>query len=171
MDQPERVAADPAARRIRDREDRVGRDRGIDRVAAAPEDVYPRGGGQRMRGGDHRARRAGDGARGPGHGARRDHGVLGGGGRGGNRSPCGGMGHAVSPRQMDDRADGPRKIMLIRHGEKPPGDGSPTGVHEDGSQNDHSLIVRGWQRAGALVPYFAAPNDAAIDPPTYLYAP
>jgi hypothetical protein len=82
------------------------------------------------------------------------------------------MGHAVSIDRMDDRAGGPpRKIMVIRHGEKPPPDGPPAGVREDGSQNGHSLTVRGWQRAGALVTYFAAPTDAAVDPPTYLYAP
>lgn len=62
--------------------------------------------------------------------------------------------------------------MLIRHGEKPPKDGPPpAGVHEDGVQHEHSLIVRGWQRAGALVPFFATPWDPAIESPTCLYSP
>ena len=61
--------------------------------------------------------------------------------------------------------------MLVRHGEKPPPAGPPLGIREDGSEHLHSLIVRGWQRAGALVPFFAAPWDPAIAPPTYLYAP
>jgi len=66
----------------------------------------------------------------------------------------------------------PRKIVLIRHGEKPPKTGPPpTGVREDGSEHDQSLIVRGWQRAGALAQFFGAPWDPAIERPTYLYSP
>jgi hypothetical protein len=61
------------------------------------------------------------------------------------------------------------KIMLIRHGEKqvvPP----PFGVKVDGTQNKHSLTVHGWQRAGALVPFFRTPWITAIATPTVLYA-
>lgn len=66
----------------------------------------------------------------------------------------------------------PRKIMLIRHGEKPPKLGPPpAGVREDGSEHDQSLIVRGWQRAGALAQYFCEPRDPAIERPTHIYAP
>jgi broad specificity phosphatase PhoE len=66
----------------------------------------------------------------------------------------------------------PRKIMLIRHAEKPPSAGPPPGgVHEDGTPHEHSLIVRGWQRAGALVPFFAQPWDAAIETPAHIYSP
>jgi hypothetical protein len=62
--------------------------------------------------------------------------------------------------------------MLIRHAEKPPETGPPpAGVHEDGVQHEHSLIVRGWQRAGALAPFFAMPWDPAIATPTELYSP
>jgi hypothetical protein len=62
--------------------------------------------------------------------------------------------------------------MLIRHGEKPPKEGPPpAGVHEDGVPHEHSLIVRGWQRAGALAAYFATPWDGAIATPTALYSP
>ncbi|HEY6235004.1 MAG TPA: hypothetical protein VIW69_07905 [Candidatus Elarobacter sp.] len=65
----------------------------------------------------------------------------------------------------------PHKIFVIRHGEKPPALGPPAGIKEDGRQDDHSLIVRGWQRAGALVGYFCHPRDAAIACPTKVYSP
>jgi len=61
------------------------------------------------------------------------------------------------------------KIMLIRHGEKQV-DPPPFGVKVDGVQNKHSLIVRGWQRAGALVPFFRTPWITGIATPTVLYA-
>ncbi|GAC1659020.1 MAG: hypothetical protein NVS4B13_02950 [Candidatus Elarobacter sp.] len=62
--------------------------------------------------------------------------------------------------------------MLIRHGEKPPKTGPPpAGVRADGSEHEQSLIVRGWQRAGALAQFFAVPWDPAIERPTYLYSP
>lgn len=53
------------------------------------------------------------------------------------------------------------KIMVIRHAEKPSGDGkdgkqdSINGVDAAGKDNKHELIVRGWQRSGALVRLFA----------------
>ncbi len=65
----------------------------------------------------------------------------------------------------------PDKIMVIRHGEKPPAVGPPTGIKEDGRHDDHSLIVRGWQRAGALAAYFCYPRDGAIACPTHVYSP
>ena len=65
----------------------------------------------------------------------------------------------------------PVKIMLIRHGEKPPPLGPPKGIKEDGREDDHSLIVRGWQRAGALTTYFCYPHDGAIVCPTKIYSP
>ena len=49
------------------------------------------------------------------------------------------------------------KIMLIRHAEKP--DASDGGVDQKGKPDKHDLIVRGWQRAGALVQFFATPHD------------
>jgi hypothetical protein len=49
----------------------------------------------------------------------------------------------------------PAKIMMIRHAEKPvPGSG-PIGVTPEGTPDEHSLTVRGWQRAGALATFFA----------------
>jgi broad specificity phosphatase PhoE len=48
-------------------------------------------------------------------------------------------------------------IMLIRHAEKP--DDEDSGVDKKGNPDKHDLIVRGWQRAGALVQFFANPRD------------
>ena len=72
----------------------------------------------------------------------------------------------------------PQKIMIIRHGEKPPsnpGKDGPFDVQEDGeSGKGKSLIVIGWQRAGALnaffAPHKAAPPKKDIAPPDYIYA-
>jgi broad specificity phosphatase PhoE len=46
--------------------------------------------------------------------------------------------------------------MFIRHAEKP-GDGE-NGVTADNSLDKESLTVRGWQRAGALIAFFAQPK-------------
>jgi hypothetical protein len=46
-------------------------------------------------------------------------------------------------------------IMIIRHGEKPRGDGSDAGVSPVGVADPEDLTVRGWQRSGALVRFFA----------------
>jgi hypothetical protein len=72
----------------------------------------------------------------------------------------------------------PTKIMIIRHGEKPPkqaGKAGPLDVQEDGqSGGGRSLIVTGWQRAGALnaffAPYNETPANKAIARPDYIYA-
>ena len=59
--------------------------------------------------------------------------------------------------------------MLIRHAEKqnePP----PFGIDEDGIENKHSLTARGWQRAGALVPFFCHPAHPAIATPATIFA-
>ena len=45
--------------------------------------------------------------------------------------------------------------MIIRHAEKPSGESSIRGVTIQGSHDRHDLSVCGWQRAGALVRYFA----------------
>jgi broad specificity phosphatase PhoE len=49
------------------------------------------------------------------------------------------------------------RIMLIRHAEKP--DDKDGGVDQKGNTDKHDLIVRGWQRAGGLVQFFANPRD------------
>jgi hypothetical protein len=60
-----------------------------------------------------------------------------------------------------------RKIMVIRHAEKPV-PGHFKGVRHSGETDEHSLIVRGWQRAGALIRFFMQPDHAAIAVPTHL---
>lgn len=48
-----------------------------------------------------------------------------------------------------------RKILLMRHAEKPDSQAGIAGVDEEGRPDARQLSVRGWQRAGALVPFFA----------------
>jgi broad specificity phosphatase PhoE len=64
--------------------------------------------------------------------------------------------------------------MLIRHAEKPLGDGPPHGVTVEGTLDPESLTPRGWQRAGALVGLFVPDPSASRRPklptPTYLFA-
>ncbi|TSA82521.1 hypothetical protein FNU79_13185 [Deinococcus detaillensis] len=69
------------------------------------------------------------------------------------------------------------KIMLIRHAEKPNGDGSgPLGITAAGQPDSESLTVRGWQRAGALTQLFSQPSlladihYSALSQPTRLFA-
>lgn len=72
----------------------------------------------------------------------------------------------------------PTRIMIIRHGEKPPkhpDQTSPIDVQEDGQPgNGKSLIIPGWQRAGALnaffAPYGSPPANPKISKPDYIYA-
>jgi hypothetical protein len=65
------------------------------------------------------------------------------------------------------------KIMVVRHGEKPGSPPPPDGVDSSGKKDPDSLIVRGWQRSGALACLFsswgaAAHNGLAV--PTVVYA-
>ncbi len=66
------------------------------------------------------------------------------------------------------------KIMLIRHAERPSADKSIRGVTQEGIKNKEELTVRGWQRAGALVRFFAPRDnhfvDAALERPDMLFA-
>jgi len=57
-------------------------------------------------------------------------------------------------------------ILVIRHAEKP--DGTNSGVDETGTADDESLIVRGWQRAGALAIFFGA--TGGLNAPDRIYA-
>jgi hypothetical protein len=59
--------------------------------------------------------------------------------------------------------------MIIRHAEKAETP-KTAGVTAEGAASEHSLIVRGWQRAGALVSFFTRPSAPGIHVPTYVYA-
>jgi len=79
----------------------------------------------------------------------------------------------------------PEVIYIIRHGEKPadsppahrkhqPASAPPFGVDHQGSQDEHSLLTRGWQRSGALAALFdpaAGPLRAGLRTPATLLAP
>jgi hypothetical protein len=56
------------------------------------------------------------------------------------------------------------KIMLIRHAERPTADKSIRGVSQEGEKNKEELTVRGWQRAGALVRFFAPLDNHFVHP-------
>lgn len=64
------------------------------------------------------------------------------------------------------------KIMLIRHAEKPAH--KIAGVLTEGANDEHSLSVQGWQRAGALAvwldPKHARIKHPHLAPPDHLYA-
>jgi hypothetical protein len=72
----------------------------------------------------------------------------------------------------------PSKIMIIRHAEKPPDPPNTKGpwdVQLNGQPgNGKSLIVPGWQRAGALndffAPYKSKPTTKKIVTPHHIYA-
>ena len=62
--------------------------------------------------------------------------------------------------------------MVMRHCEKPTD--THKGILTNGTESEHSLIVRGWQRAGALVPFFAPSGGGVANPalarPAFLFA-
>jgi hypothetical protein len=61
-------------------------------------------------------------------------------------------------------------ILLIRHAEKPNGDGV-AGVDTNGANDDRSLTPRGWQRAGAWAELFAPSlAEPALPRPTAIFA-
>jgi hypothetical protein len=62
-------------------------------------------------------------------------------------------------------------LLIIRHAEKPNEDWPGTGLTEAGTQDDKSLVVRGWQRAGSWAALFGsqlAGND--YPQPDVIYA-
>lgn len=65
-----------------------------------------------------------------------------------------------------------RRIMVIRHAEKPIG--TYKGISVKGTPSPNSLTVKGWQRAGALVllfvPIHKSNNNGQLSTPDYLYA-
>jgi hypothetical protein len=91
-----------------------------------------------------------------------------------NQQPAGG---AAAP---------PDVIYIIRHGEKPadpvltdpgqspPAPVAPFGVNDQGIQDPHSLLPRGWQRSGALAALFdpaLGPLQAGLQTPAALLSP
>lgn len=62
--------------------------------------------------------------------------------------------------------------MVIRHAEKPTQ--IELGVTMDGKINSESLIVKGWQRAGALIPFFNPSGivlqNSPVSAPDVIYA-
>jgi hypothetical protein len=85
----------------------------------------------------------------------------------------------------------PATIYVIRHGEKPAdpppvptgqvpvgqaasAPGPPFGVDDQGNQDPHSLLPRGWQRSGALAVLFdptLGPLQAGLQTPAALLSP
>ncbi len=67
-----------------------------------------------------------------------------------------------------------RRILIIRHAEKPSPDGTVRGVTAAGDPDPHELSVRGWQRAGALArlfaPLAARPTGDPLATPTAIFA-
>ena len=82
-----------------------------------------------------------------------------------------------------DLAAPPEAIYILRHGEKPAdpepsGHGKPPdapyGVDIEGNHSPHSLVPRGWQRAGGLVALFDPAIGGAksgLQTPTVLLSP
>jgi len=65
---------------------------------------------------------------------------------------------AQDPPHNVSRTMPARKIMVLRHAEKPEPARAVHGVDASGRQDSRELSVRGWQRAAALVRFFA-PRD------------
>jgi hypothetical protein len=65
-------------------------------------------------------------------------------------------------------------IMIIRHAEKPRPGAGEIAIDAHGVADPGGLSVRGWQRAGALVPYFASRTSSSrqpgISPPASIFA-
>lgn len=64
-------------------------------------------------------------------------------------------------------------IMILRHGEKTADPAPHQAVDEHGNHDEHSLTVKGWQRAGALALLYAEPallRRRGLAQPRQLYA-
>jgi hypothetical protein len=55
-------------------------------------------------------------------------------------------------------------IMVLRHAEKPRANSAERGVDASGAEDSRGLTVRGWQRAGALVRFFAPLGGVSAAP-------
>jgi hypothetical protein len=61
-------------------------------------------------------------------------------------------------------------ILIIRHAEKP-GESFPgPGLTIEGQKDGHSLVIRGWQRAGAWGALFGSLANQAYPKPDFVYA-
>ena len=62
-------------------------------------------------------------------------------------------------------------LLIIRHAEKPGENWPGPGLTADGTPDDRSLVIRGWQRAGAWTALFGAGLGGALYPaPGAVYA-
>ncbi len=61
-------------------------------------------------------------------------------------------------------------ILLVRHAEKPDEAFPGPGLNQDGKKNDKSLVVRGWQRAGAWAALFGSALAADYPRANVVYA-
>jgi len=61
-------------------------------------------------------------------------------------------------------------IFIIRHAEKPKESWPGPGLTAEGIPDDKSLVIRGWQRAGAWSALFGAGLNTDYPPPTVIYA-
>jgi len=62
-------------------------------------------------------------------------------------------------------------ILIIRHAEKPEKSSLDPGLTPDGTQDDKSLIIRGWQRAGSWCALFGGGlNSRDYPKPDLIYA-
>jgi hypothetical protein len=57
-----------------------------------------------------------------------------------------------------------KKIMIIRHGEKPDKKDAVKGVTSSGVKDKEELATQGWQRSGALVRFFNPVNKQCSHP-------
>jgi hypothetical protein len=62
-------------------------------------------------------------------------------------------------------------LMIIRHAEKPDESFPGSGFTENGDKDKKSLVIRGWQRAGAWATLFGSSAGGADYPtPNFIYA-
>lgn len=61
-------------------------------------------------------------------------------------------------------------LFIIRHAEKPDGAWPGPGLSEAGEANDKSLVIRGWQRAGAWAALFGSGLDPDYPQPAAIFA-
>src|SRR5689334_5375880 len=61
-------------------------------------------------------------------------------------------------------------LLIIRHAEKPGEAFAGPGFTIGGEADDESLVIRGWQRAGAWAALFGSGHDPAYPKPDNVYA-